>query len=166
MKLKHFLAALAIAALPASAMALDNPKADVVLAVQGEVSQVNTGSAATFDLDMLEGLEQRTIRTKTPWHEGEVEFSGPLLRSVLEAAGAAGATMKVTALNDYTADVPVEDAETLDVILATRMNGKRMSVRDKGPLFVIYPFDTHPELYNEKYFSRSVWQIREIEVKD
>ena len=40
----------------------------------------------------------------------------------------------------------------------------RFSVRDKGPLFLVYPFDTNPETYNEKYFSRSVWQIKEIEV--
>ena len=49
-------------------------------------------------------------------------------------------------------------------MLATKMNGDYMSVRDKGPLFLIYPFDTNPELFNEKYFSRSVWQIREVEV--
>ena len=39
-----------------------------------------------------------------------------------------------------------------------------MSIRDKGPIFMIYPFDKNPELYNEKYFSRSVWQIKSIEV--
>lgn len=31
---------------------------------------------------------------------------------------------------------------------------------------MIYPFDKNHELYNEKYFSRSVWQIKEIEVVD
>ena len=53
---------------------------------------------------------------------------------------------------------------TLDTILATRMDGQLMSVRDKGPLFLIYPFDLDSGLYNEKYFARSVWQIKEIEV--
>ena len=46
------------------------------------------------------------------------------------------------------------------------MDGKPLSVRDKGPLFLIYPFDKNPELYNEKYFSRSVWQIKKIEIRD
>jgi len=39
-----------------------------------------------------------------------------------------------------------------------------MSLRDKGPIFVIYPFDKHPELLNEVVFSRSVWQVTEIKV--
>ena len=61
------------------------------------------------------------------------------------------------------ADVPAEDAK-LDTILATKIDGKPMSIRDKGPLMLVYPFDLDADLYNEKYFSRSVWQIKEIEV--
>jgi len=37
-------------------------------------------------------------------------------------------------------------------------------VRDKGPLFMIYPFDAQPELRSAVYYSRSVWQLSEIEV--
>jgi len=59
--------------------------------------------------------------------------------------------------------VPADDAK-LDTILATKLDGKLMSVRDKGPLMLVYPFDLDQGLYNEKYFSRSVWQIKEIEV--
>ncbi len=88
----------------------------------------------------------------------------PYLRAVLAAAGASGKKLVVKALNDYASDVPFEDAQKLDTILAVRMNGEEMSVREKGPVFLIYPFDKDKSLYNEKYFSRSVWQIKEIEV--
>jgi hypothetical protein len=40
-----------------------------------------------------------------------------------------------------------------------------MTVRDKGPLFIIYPYDSNPDLKAQKYYSRSVWQIARIEVK-
>jgi hypothetical protein len=146
------------------AFALDKPKGDVVLTISGRVANPNDGAAATFDMAMLEALAARSGAMETPWTEGKVTFSGPLLRAVLEAAGATGDTLTVKALNDYAAKVPIEDARDLDTILATRMDGRPMSVRDKGPLFLIYPFDTQPDLYNEKYFSRSVWQIKEIEV--
>jgi hypothetical protein len=82
----------------------------------------------------------------------------------MEAAGAHGATLKVVALNDYSASIPFADAADLDTILATRANGKLLSVREKGPLFLIYPFDLDKRLFNEKDFSRSVWQIGTIEV--
>ncbi|WP_246659313.1 molybdopterin-dependent oxidoreductase [Rhizobium sp. FY34] len=151
--------------LASSAFALDAPKGPVVLTVKGALTHANVGDTAQFDLAMLEALAGRTAKVKTPWTDGEPSFSGPLLRSVLDAAGANGETLLVKALNDYFAAVPASDARLLDTILATRLNGKPMSVRDKGPLFLIYPFDLDPALYNEKYFSRSVWQIKEIEVR-
>lgn len=152
--------------LPATfALALEKPSGDVILTVSGHIEHANVGDTAQFDLAMLEKLTARTGQMETPWTTGRVTFSGPLLKAVLDAAGADGQTLTVKALNDYSADVPIEDARTFDTILATKMNGKPMSVRDKGPLFLIYPFDENPDLYNEKYFSRSVWQIREIEVR-
>lgn len=153
-----------LVAQPAAPLALEKPGGEVILTISGAVRNPNDGAAAVFDLAMLEALAGRYAELETPWTEGRTRFGGPYLRSVLEAAGAQGKQLRVKALNDYEAHVPFEDAAALDTILATRMNGEPMSVREKGPLFLIYPFDTNPELYNEKYFGRSVWQIREIEV--
>lgn len=153
--------------LPLRAQALDIPKGEVVLTVTAaKLDHPNVDNTAQFDLRMLEALAGRTGEMETPWTEGTVKFSGPLLRSILEAAGAHGSKLKVVALNDYAADVPMEDATGLDTMLATRMDGKLMSVRDKGPLFLVYPFDKNAGLFNEKYFSRSVWQIKDIEVAE
>lgn len=145
--------------------ALEAPKGEVVLTIIApHLQHPNVGQSAQFDIEMLEQLQGRTGTMETPWTQGKVRFSGPLLRAVLEAAGATGTALKVKALNDYAAEVPMEDASGIDTMLATRMDDQPMSVRDKGPLFLIYPFDTDSGLYNEKYFSRSVWQIKEIEV--
>lgn len=146
------------------AAALEAPKGEVVLTVTGAVGQPNAGNRATFDRDMLEALSGRKARMETPWTSGIVEFSGPYLRAVLEASGAKGAKLIIRALNDYSAEVPWADAVDLDTILATHIDGKPMSVRDKGPTMLVYPFDLDSSLFNEKYFSRSVWQIKEIEV--
>lgn len=166
-RLFHTIAAalLALSAAPGPAAALDAPKGEVILTVTAtKLTHPNVDGTAQFDLAMLEKLAGRSATMETPWTTGEVTFAGPLLRAVLDAAGADGARLKVKALNDYAADVPIEDAKALDTILATRIGGKTMSVRDKGPLFLIYPFDQDSGLFNEKYFSRSVWQIKEIEV--
>lgn len=159
------LLASAVAA-PNMALALNKPSGPVVLTVSGTLDHPNDGKDAKFDLPMLEALASRSATMSTPWTEGETTFSGPLMSAVLDAAGAHGKTFKVVALNQYSAEIPSEDVTTIKTILATRMNGKPMSVRDKGPLFLIYPFDINPELYNEKYFSRSVWQIKAIEVAE
>ena len=146
----------------APCLALDLPSQDVVLTISGPLDHPNVGATAQFDMPMLEALASRSATMETPWTEGKVTFSGPLLSAVLDAAGAHGKTVTVRALNDYSADLPMEDATEIKTILATRMDGKLMSVRDKGPLFLVYPFDLQPEIYNEKYFGRSVWQIKEI----
>ena len=145
--------------------ALDMPKGTPVIAITGNVTETNSDGQAVFDREMLEALPGREAKMETPWTEGQVTFSGPYLRSVLEAAGAKGTRLVVHALNDYSAEVPFEDGK-LDTILAVRMNGAEMSVRDKGPTWIIYPFDLNHDLYNERYFTRSVWQIKSIEVLD
>ena len=84
---------------------------------------------------------------------------------VLKKVGANGQQLTITALNDYSVQVPASDAEKYPVILARTMNGKPLSVRDKGPLFLIYPFDQYPELRNKLYYSRAIWQISIIRVE-
>ena len=96
--------------------------------------------------------------------DGVKKFAGPLGEALLDAVGASGTQLKVIALNDYITVIPISDFRDYDVILATKLDDAPMSVRDKGPIFVIYPFDEHPTLNNETYYGRSAWQVKSIEV--
>ena len=40
-----------------------------------------------------------------------------------------------------------------------------MSVRDKGPLILIYPFDSHPSLRAQMHFNRSIWQVNGLSLQ-
>lgn len=159
------IAAVGVALLSPLASALEAPEGPVILVVSGKVGQPNVGDEAHFDKAMLEALGQHETITRTPWHDGVMRFSGPLGRAILEAAGAEGQKVRVIALNEYAATIPLSDFENYDVILAMQANGKILRIRDQGPLFVIYPFDKHPELLNEEIFSRSVWQVARIDVE-
>lgn len=145
---------------------LPEPQGPVLLTISGDIEHTNGDGVARFDRAMLEALEQRTTTATTPWLEGSHDFSGPLGTAILDAVGARDGTLKVTALNDYFAPVPTQDLRDFPVIFATHIDGKQLSVRDKGPLFMIYPFDEVPELFNEVYFGRSVWQISRIVVEE
>jgi hypothetical protein len=147
------------------AWALDAPAGPVVLSISGNVRTANAGPRADFDMAMLERMPQTSFSTRTPWYATARKFTGPLLRDVLVAAGAQGGKLKAIALNDYVVEIPFEDAQRYDVIVARLLDDKPMAVRDKGPLFVIFPFDTKPELRSAVYFSRSAWQLRRIEVQ-
>jgi hypothetical protein len=125
------------------------------------------GGRVDFDRSALQRLAQRKIVTATPWYSDAIEFSGPLLRDVLAAAGAdvtAAGNARCTALNDYRVEIPLEDVRRYDVIVALLLNGKPMSVREKGPLFVMYPFDEQQQLRTSTYYSRCIWQLKAIEL--
>lgn len=156
--------------LPALAWAAATPCAGAdetkpVLSIAGTIRRPAGGGAADFDMAALARMPQHRIRARTPWYSTPPEFSGPLLRDLLDSVGAEGRTLRMIALNDYRVDIPAEDARELDVIVARLVDGRPIAVREKGPLFVMYPFDQHPELRNSIYLSRCVWQLRRIEVR-
>jgi hypothetical protein len=158
------LALLLAVAAPAVSGELAAPSGPVILTVTGKVGTTNSDAAAAFDLAMLDALAARETTAKTPWFDEAHTFKGSLLSAVLEAAGAHGTALRVRAINGYEAVIPMEDVASWPIILATRIDGKELSVRDKGPIFVIYPFDLNPDLHNEVYYTRSVWQVETMEV--
>lgn len=150
----------------ASANPLPKASGPVVLTITGRRAEGE--ATATFDMAMLAALPQRVVTTRTPWYEGRRRFNGPLLRDVLAEAGMPalpGRTLRATALNDYRVEIPAEDALRHDVILARTLDDRPLAIRDKGPLFVMYPFDEQIELATPTYFSRCIWQLRTIEVR-
>jgi len=159
-----FLTVALLAAGTASADPLPQPEGAVILTISGALAHSNGDGVARFDRAMIEALDQRRTRTETPWYAGPQEFTGPTLADLLAAVGASGSELRVIAANDFAATLPWSDITETPVILASRHNGEPMALRDKGPLFVIYPFDEMPALRNEVYFSRSVWQVVAIEV--
>ena len=156
----------AAALLVASASyALDAPKGKVVLSIKGNIQLKNAGDRADFDMDMLEALPQHSFSTSNPWFKVSKKFTGPLLRDVLAAAGAQGSTLKAVALNDFKVEIPISDTRQFPVVLARLMDDQPMLIREKGPLFIIYPFDSKTELHTARYYSRSAWQLRTLEVQ-
>ncbi|WP_369819490.1 molybdopterin-dependent oxidoreductase [Acidovorax sp. Root217] len=116
-------------------------------------------------MKMLEKLPQKSFTTQTPWYPQPVTFTGPLLRDVLAAAGAKGSKITAVALNDYKTEIPFDDATRHDVIVARLMNDRSMPIREKGPLFIVFPFDTKAELRTELYYNRSAWQLSTLQIR-
>lgn len=110
----------------------------------------------------LAKLPQKSMTLQTPWYPTPKKFEGPLLRDVLKLSGIQAGQIRLVALNDYTISIPVSDAYQYDVIVARRLDDKPMSVREKGPLFIVYPFNEHEELRKTDYYRRCSWQLRSI----
>jgi hypothetical protein len=119
---------------------------------------------AVFDLAKLQTLGTVIIETSTPWTEGVQRFEGVPVRKVLEAVGATGETVMARGLDRYVAVIPVEDLHRYEVILAFRQNGELLSPSDDGPLFLMYPYDRDAGLRHQQTYSRSVWQLTELQI--
>lgn len=136
-----------------------------MLEVSGAITKKNSGNKMVFDQAALEKLPQVTIETSTPWNTAVTKFEGVSGKAFIEAVGATGKTLKARAINDYTIEIPVEDFLTKGVILAMKANGQPLSLRDRGPLWVMYPFDANAALRDKAHQRRSIWQLVSITVE-
>lgn len=139
--------------------------AGVVAADQGDtVLTVATPTAKTeLTLEALMEMPQTTFTTTTIWTEGEVTFSGVSLHDLFVAYGISEGDISAIAINDYKVTIPVSDADEDGPIVAYTMNGEQMHRRDKGPLWVVYPYDSKPSYQTETIYSRSIWQLNRLD---
>ena len=156
-----FLSGTALAACPGPLPSLTEA---VVLEVSSPLACAEAGQPIRLDVPMLEAMGPITLTTTTIWTEGVQEFRGVPLRRLLEQLGAEGETIDAWAVNDYWAEFVVPEMGEDWPIVAFLHNGKPMARRDKGPLWVIYPYDKGPEFNTEDNYARSIWQLERMEV--
>ena len=136
----------------------------MILEVSGAIANTNADGKARFDRTALESMATAELSTSTPWTKGVQKFEGFPLATLLKAVGTTGTRIKAIALNDYSAVLPIEDSVAAGAFVAIRANGEPMSVRDRGPLWIVFPYDTDARLTTDAYLNRSVWQIKELVV--
>ena len=141
------------------------PASKPILVISGKINPPDHSESVQFDRAGLEALGVIGFETNTPWYKDSVKFEGVSLDKLMQSVGAKGERVAVVALNDYSIEIPMEDFAKYGAILALKRDGEYMTVRDKGPLFIVYPYDQNPELKSQKFYSRSAWQVAKIIVK-
>lgn len=122
--------------------------------------------AVTYDAEALAALGTVEVTTSTIWTDGAQHFTGVPLDVVLADAGISEGSITARAINDYAVEIPVADIardhDGLGPIIAYQRNGSPMAVRDKGPLWLIFPYDSKAEFQSEVIYARSIWQLDRI----
>lgn len=150
---------------PVAAADLPSPTGPVILTVSGQVAHTNGDGVAAFDAAMLQALPQIAVESYTDWTEGLQTFEGVLLRDLLDVVGAKGTVISAAAINDYAYDLPWDDLKSETVVLAMKHNGAPMSVRSKGPIWIIYQ-DTAPSAGPSRpHSAKMIWQLNRLEVR-
>jgi len=116
-----------------------------------------------FAEDLAE-LRQVTIITENAFVDGKVAYRGPLVRDVIDRLGLGEADLlRFTAANDYSIEIPASDFRNYDTIFAMEADGQKLSRREKGPLWLMYPISDNEELRDPIYIHRLIWQVVRIE---
>jgi hypothetical protein len=124
-----------------------------------------------FDAAMLERLPAVTIEPTLEYDARPHRLSGPLLVSVLGAAGVAtgsGVMLTLRAIDGYTVAISLADAQRHRMIVATTLDGSPMSLGGLGPLWAVYDADRLPDFKDKplkERYSLSPWGLYFIDVK-
>lgn len=148
-----------VALLNGSSLASDLAQLQII-PVAGSAKQIS------HKMDDIEKLGVTQFTTSTIWTDGPTSFSGVSLKKILDEVKATGKFVKLTALNDYSIVIPMADIDDEQPIVATKLNGQPMTVRNKGPFWLVYNYDSDIKYRTETIYSRSIWQLSKIELTD
>lgn len=156
---------------------------ETVLTVAGSVENTNRGAfdpffdgflkyhdkefdkAFVFDATALAALPQQSIKVNADTEDwpGVLAMEGPLLKDVLEAAGATGKSVTAYALDGFGLQMDVEKIAAHDWVLAMKVNGEPLGIGGLGPLWLVY--DTGDRVAGEDEEKTWVWSVFYIEAE-
>ena len=150
--------------LPVVSGAQSIAESDIVLTL--EVVDAGGTQISQIDLDMhvLQARPAVTFETHTKWTDGPQVFKGVRLYDWLQELDIHDGEMMLTATNDFKMTFPVNEVRRDGAIIAYERNGRAMTRRDYGPLWLVFNYDSGPRYQTEKAYARSVWQLRHISV--
>lgn len=141
----------------------------VLLTISGKISKTNSTDKKTYTFGYkdLVALGQTTIRATTTY-TADTEFKGTLVRDILKKVGTDkdAKTITLVGQDGYQVHAPITDFQKWDAVLADTLNGKRLTLATKGPLWTMFPLDAHPaELKNSVIATLLVWNLVSLKVE-
>ena len=136
---------------------------DKVLIVNSDPSTSCGAKELIFSHKQLEELPQKTFTTKHTWSTEAQEFSGPLLSDVLKLVCPTTRDIYLRSLDQYSVMVNFSQIQKYEPILALKINGKTLTLREKGPLWVMINTDGF-KLPERGFDVMLVWQLYYIRI--
>lgn len=132
------------------------------------ISDTSDREVTLLETDLAR-LPWHEVSTETRWTTGVQHFRGPSLLAALTLktwteADLRGRRLLLRALNEFEVEIPADHMWEFNPLLAREMNGELLTVRNRGPIWVVYPRDDDPRLLNPVYDEGWVWQLHEIKI--
>lgn len=145
---------------------LSKPENPIILSVTGKIDRFNAQDSLLLNREqvMLAGVVEYDVTD--PFLQRPVRFRGVLMRDLLALAGVHqdAESLYITALNDYSVDVPISEVTDRPVLFALDQDGVPMTPDFRGPAMLVFPYDHFP-YEHLVYEALWIWQIASIEVR-
>ncbi|MBD1574469.1 hypothetical protein HC725_14495 [Vibrio sp. S17_S38] len=136
-------------------------QAEVLLTLES-----SSGYRKILSREELEALPQESFTTSTPWTKNPHTYQGPRLSLVTSNFPQPFQSIKVYGINGYAYDIKEKELKKYPFILAMKQDGKRMALRNKGPLWVLLPFNQYPKVDSiDEMLNKFVWQVNRIKAQ-
>ena len=144
---------------------IPTPSEDIILTVTGNIGTSNETDQIVMDIPTIESLGQVEYTVLDPFKDEEIIYTGVLMSDLLDLwqISEDATNLQMTALNDYTVDVPISLIREFPVIFALQADGQYMPIADKGPAMLVLPYN-HFEFERPSSDAYWIWQIKSIDV--
>lgn len=148
----------------------NRPAFDPVLDQLMAKQKLTFSQAHAFDFAALRALPAVTIRPTLEYDNRQHALRGPLIETVLKAAGVTADNVKLAmrAIDGYAPTITLADARRQRFIVATELDGKPMPLGGLGPLWAVYDADKVPEMAAKpvsERFALCPWGLFHIDVQ-
>lgn len=107
-----------------------------------------------------------SISTNTPWHDDIAKYTGILIQNFLEQyENGEFSEISISAMNGYTVDADIRTFVNAGAMLVWLMNDAPISVHNKGPIVVIFPWSQNGSLREDIFTSLAVWHVNSIHIR-
>jgi hypothetical protein len=128
------------------------------------MGEVREGAPRSVTIADLEAMPLTEYSAEEPYQKKRFSFTGVLLREFVKEYGAPGVEkVQLKAIDEYVVDFSRDEWMRWDIMLATRQDGKHITVKQSGPVRIVLPFDDFEEVDREVYTPRWIWLVKSIE---
>ncbi len=123
-----------------------------------------TGGARSITVEEIDALAPAIDWTIwDPYKVRTNHYQGIALQYLVRALAPNAQSIRLRAINDYITVLERHEWESLPIMLATRDEGARMTVANKGPARIVYPQTRDNERVMQIYAPKWIWQIVDVE---
>lgn len=134
----------------------------ILLNIHSDSQQVSE----QYTLTQLQHLPQHEIRTKIPWTNETHTYRGPYLEEIFTLAKIKGEWLTLYALDHYQVSFNFKKIKMYKPILALQVDSKPLTIRTKGPIWLILPMSDYKELSAAIYNDYMIWHLIKISIEE